>query len=114
MASGAAGPTIETRDVPPTPRRHARRFWSHAVLFAACVLLVNAVFGEKGLMDRLRARKSFDASTRDLAQLKRENAVLREEARRLRSDPATIESVARGDLGLIHPGEILVTIKDVR
>ena len=27
---------------------------------------------------------------------------------------ATIESVARGDLGLVRPGEILVTIKDVR
>ena len=34
--------------------------------------------------------------------------------RRLRTDPATIESVARGELGLVKPGEILVTIKDVK
>ena len=112
MAARADDPTVDGRDG--LPRRQARRFWSHAVLFAACVLLVNAVFGEKGLMDTLRARKAFGASARDLNRLKRENAALRDEARRLRSDPAAIESVARGDLGLVRPGEILVTIKDVK
>lgn len=114
MPRSALGPTIDACDVAPIPRRQPRRFWSHVLLFAAGVLLVNAVFGEKGLMDTLRARKSFAASALDLARLKRENAALRDEARRLRSDPSTIESVARGDLGLIHPGEILVTIKNVR
>lgn len=114
MATGAGGTMTEARDAPPVPRRQARRFWSHAVLFAACVLLVNAVFGEKGLMDTLRARKSYATSARDLARLRRENAALRDQARRLRNDPSVIESVARGDLGLIHPGEILVTVKDVR
>ena len=104
----------ETREAPPFPRRQPRRFWSHAVLFTACVLLVNAVFGEKGLMDTQRARKSYAASAIELARLMRENAALRDEARRLRRDPAAIESVARGELGLLRAGEILVTIKDVR
>jgi cell division protein FtsB len=35
-------------------------------------------------------------------------------ARRLRTDPATIEAVARGQLGLVREGEILVTIHDAR
>lgn len=96
------------------PRRGSRRFWSHAVLFAACVLLVNAVFGDKGLLDTRRARKSYAASALELARLKRENAALRDEAHRLRSDPSAIESVARGQLGLLRPGEILVTVKNVR
>lgn len=95
-------------------RRQPRRFWSHVILFAACVLLANAVFGERGLMDSIRARRASAAAAEDLARLKRENASLREEARRLRSDPAAIESVARGELGLVRPGEILVTIKTVR
>src|SRR5690242_7607068 len=113
----ATATTTIAHDVLAAPlpaRRQPRRFWSHAVLFAACVLLVNGVFGERGLTDTLRARKSFTAAARDLARLKRENAALRDEARRLRSDPATIESVARGELGLLRAGEILVTIKDVR
>jgi cell division protein FtsB len=102
----------ETR--PAVPRRQPRRFWSHAVLFAACVLLVNGLFGERGLMDTIRARRAFSAAARDLDRVKRENGALRDQARRLRDDPATIESVARGELGLMRAGEILVTIKDVK
>jgi len=106
-----------TRDTGTTParsRRQPRRFWPQALLFVACVLAVNAVFGEKGLTDTIRARRAFAASADELARLKRDNAALRDQARRLRSDPATIESVARGELGLVRPGEILVTIKDVK
>jgi len=95
-------------------RRPPRRFWAHLVFFAACVILVNGIFGERGLTDTLRARRSYAAAARDLTRLKHENAGLRDTVRRLRSDPATIESVARGELGLVRPGEILVTIKDVR
>ena len=84
------------------------------MLFAATVLLVNGLFGERGLMDTIRARRAYSMAARDLDQLKRDNEALRERARLLRTDPATIESVARGELGLMRPGEILVTIKDVK
>jgi cell division protein FtsB len=95
-------------------RREPRRFWSHAAVFAACVLLANGLFGERGLMDRIRARRVSVVAMRDLDRLKRDNAALREHARLLRDDPATIESVAREELGLARPGEILVTINDVK
>jgi cell division protein FtsB len=84
------------------------------ILFFATVLLVNGLVGERGLMQTMRARRALAAAARDLARLKQDNAGLRDAAHRLRSDPATIESVARGELGLIRPGEILVTIKDVK
>ena len=106
-----------TRDAEPMPaieRRQPRRFWSHALLGVACVILVNAVFGDKGLIEMRAARKAYAAAAQELARLRRENAVLRDRVRRLGSDPAAIESVARGELGLVKPGEILVTIKDVK
>jgi cell division protein FtsB len=84
------------------------------MLFAASVVLVNGLFGERGLTDTIRARRAYAIAAQDLARLKRDNAALRDEARRLRDDPATIESVARGELGLVRPGEILVTIRDVK
>ncbi len=84
------------------------------MLFAATVILMNGLFGERGLMDTIRARRSFSIAARELDRLKRDNETLRERARLLRNDPATIESVARGELGLMRPGEILVTIKDVK
>ncbi|HTM26012.1 MAG TPA: septum formation initiator family protein [Vicinamibacterales bacterium] len=98
----------------PRQRGPRRRFWSHAMLFAACVLLVNGLFGERSLLESIRARRAYDRAARDLARLKQENADLRDQARRLRNDPATIESVARGDLGLLRAGEILVTVRDVK
>ncbi len=107
-------PSPQADERPALPRRQPRRFWSHAVLFAATVLLVNGLFGERGLMDTIRARRTSLATARQLDRLKRDNAALRDHANRLRSDPATIEAVARGELGLARPGEILVTIKDVK
>jgi cell division protein FtsB len=114
MAAAITSSTRDTGTAPVIPRRQPRRFWAHAMLFVACVLAVNAVVGDKGLTETLRARKTYAAAAGDLARLKRENAALRDRVRRLRSDPATIESVARGELGLVKPGEILVTIKDVK
>jgi cell division protein FtsB len=107
-------PLPEAESRPALPRRQPRRFWSHVMLFAACVLLANGLFGERGLTDTIRARRAFSASTRELDRLKRENAALRDKAQRLRNDPGTIESVARGELGLVRPGEILVTIKNLK
>ena|SRR5438045_1408545 len=114
MAKGAPSALAAQPAEAPALRRPPRRFWSHAILFAACVLLVNAIFGDKGLMDSVHARRTYAAAAEDLARLKHENAALRDRVRRLRSDPETIESVARGELGLVRPGEILVTIKTIR
>jgi cell division protein FtsB len=111
MALAATG-NAETGVLLPRPRR--RRLWSHLLVFTGCVLLANALIGEKGLTETKRADKTSAAVASDLARLRRENAVLRDEVRRLRSDPATIESVARAELGLLRRGEILVTIKDLK
>jgi cell division protein FtsB len=114
MARLARIPSHVADDQPILSRRQPRRFWPHVALFAATVLLVNGLFGERGLMDTIRANRAAAAAARDLEQLKRDNAALRDQAGRLRSDPATIESVARQDLGLVRPGEILVTVRNVK
>jgi cell division protein FtsB len=104
----------ETDSIWRKERRQPRRLWSHAMLFTACVLLVNGLFGEHGLTETRRARKAYSDSMRELDQLKQENATLRDMARRLRTDPATIEAIARGQYGLVREGEILVTVRDAK
>ncbi|HEX6465353.1 MAG TPA: septum formation initiator family protein [Vicinamibacterales bacterium] len=104
----------EMPEMPVPPRRQPRQFWSVAMLFTACVLLANGLFGERGLTETIRARRAQAQAQRELNEVKRENAALRAVARRLRTDPAAIEAVARGELGLIRPGEILVTIRDTK
>jgi cell division protein FtsB len=99
---------------PIIPRRQPRSWWSHVMLFAASVLLVNGLIGERGLAETMRARRSFAIAVHELALLRHQNEMLRDQARRLRDDAAAIELVAREELGLVRPGEILVTVRDVK
>jgi len=91
-------------------RRHEQPWVGRALCFAGCVLVANALIGERGLSETLRAREAFRAAVADLSRLQYENAELAEEVRRLKQDSGTIESVARAELGLIKAGEILVVI----
>jgi cell division protein FtsB len=94
----------------PPPRRE--QTWTGKVLcFAACVLAVNALIGERGLSETLRARRDFQSAVAELSRLQYENAMLAETVRQLQHDAPTIENVARADLGLIKPGEILVVVR---
>jgi cell division protein FtsB len=104
----AAGYESELR--PPVPRRAPKRFWSHAMLFAASALLVNGLIGERGLVETVRARRACAAAAQDLARLRQQNARLRERVRQLSTDPSAIEAVARGELGLLRTGEIVITV----
>jgi len=83
------------------------------LLFVASIIIVDTLVGDRGLLAMLRARKTYDELTLAVARQRAENAHLREEARRLREDPAAIEEIARRDLGLIRPGEKVFIVKDV-
>jgi cell division protein FtsB len=92
----------------------ARRLGPKLLLLATLILIVDALIGDKGLVERLRERQRFNDVKTALETLKQENATLREQARRLREeDPSTIESAARKQLGMIKPGEVLFIVKDV-
>lgn len=95
-----------------SPRR--RRILNVLLGFATVVLLVDALVGEKGLIERMRARRQYVEQATSLETLKAENARLRETAKRLRDDPSAIEAIAREELGLIRPGEMLFIIRDLK
>ena len=60
----------------------------------------------------LEARRQHQAMQSSLDRLRAENAALRSQARRLREDPEAIEEIARRDLRLLAPGEIVFIVKD--
>ena len=101
-------------DTPTTiPRRRSGRAVRYALVFIGCVLIVDSLVGDKGLLAMIEARQQYRRLERSLADSRSENARLREEARRLREDPVAIEEIARRDLGLMKPGERLFIVKDV-
>ena len=90
-----------------------RRALNYLLVFLTAVLLADALVGERGLVATTRARRQSDELTATVLQLRSENARLHDTADRLRTDPSTIESLARETLGLVHPGEVLVVVKNV-
>ena len=104
-------PRSQTSSVSPARRRRTLQM---LLAFVTLVLIINALVGERGLMETLRARRQHQELVAAIDRLRADNARLREEARRLRTDPAAIEALARQELGLIKPGEMLFIIKDAR
>ena len=96
------------------PRRRRRRVVRYLVVAIGCVLIIDALVGDRGLLAMLKARQQYRTLEASLVRSRAENARLREEARQLREDPQTVEDIARRELGLIKPGEKLFIIKDVK
>ena len=98
----------------PRPRRRVRRLVQLGLILLGATLVVESLFGTRGLSALLEARRQHAAVRSDLERLRAENARLRLDARRLREDPTAIEEAARRDLGYIAPGEKVFIVKDVK
>jgi cell division protein FtsB len=93
------------------PRKRRRRVES-VLLIIGCVLLADALVGERGLVAMMRAREMYQSQKQRLDDVHAQHDQLEEQLRRLRDDPQTLEDEARR-IGLIKPGERVFIIKDV-
>jgi cell division protein FtsB len=80
-----------------------------ALAFGVCVLLFGLFGDDHGLPAVLQARRDARRLGSEIAALRTENVVLRRRVEALRSDPAAIELEARATLGLVRPGELVVS-----
>mgnify|MGYP003346290643 CR=1 FL=1 len=84
------------------------------LVFIMIAVTIDAVVGDRGVMAMMRARDQYAAAASALERQKAENARLRDQVDRLKSDPAAIEELAREELSLMQPGEKLFIIKDLK
>lgn len=105
-----------SRSTRPSPGRQPRgtRLARWAFLLFAIAVLIDAVVGERGLLATLRARQTFEDNTVAIERQREENLRLREHVLRLKDDPSVIEELARGELGLMRPGEKVFIVKDLK
>ena len=104
----------EAFDRPLLPARQDAGPWARrAIVFVTCALALNALIGDRGLAEMLRARQEMRQTAADLDTLRRTNANLAHLIENLNTDTRTIENIARDELGLIRKGEILIVVKDV-
>lgn len=96
------------------PERSAlrRRALRTALWLVAVSLLFNAIFGEMGLIRGLRQRSAAARLGSDVDVLVVQNTALLAEIETLKKDSYRIESIAREELGLSHPDEIIFLFPD--
>src|SRR5215470_15559409 len=73
-------------------------------------LLLHDIFGAHGYLAMRRTKQDIERVAGEIARLNKENAELAEEVKSLKSDPRKIESIARDELGLAKPGEVIIKI----
>jgi cell division protein FtsL len=74
------------------------------------VMIVHDVFGTHGFLAMRRTQDEIRKVKANLDLLSKENAALAQEVKDLNTDPRLIEKIARDDLGLARPGEIIIRI----
>jgi cell division protein FtsB len=87
-------------------KAHARGLLALVV----CVLLVHDVFGTHGFLAMRRTAHEIKRVQADLDRLDKENEELQQQVQDLKSDPHTIERLAREGSLLAKPGEVIIKI----
>jgi cell division protein FtsB len=71
-------------------------------------MLLLAVFNEKGAIEVRSQANKLNAIESEISKLDNDNKQLNSDIQALRSDPNTIEKLAREELKLVKPGEIVL------
>lgn len=103
----------------PEPEKHAKRsraprLW-RTLLIGACILAPIAswvILGERGLLRLYRTEMERQAHLQEIRRLVGENQQLLDEIERLRSDRTYLEALARRELRLVKPGELVYRFQD--
>jgi len=75
-------------------------------------MMAFTVWGDRGLLAMWRTQHDLDRLVREIEIVEQKNATLAREVQRLRSDLGYIEKIAREELGLVRPGEIVFEFAD--
>ena len=99
-------PSVSTHDA----RRATQVTLRVVVLLAGVLSIVFAIsffFSDRGLPELQHARTRVDRLRDDIARLESENARLRAEIESVKKSSYAVERIAREDLGMSRPGEIV-------
>jgi cell division protein FtsB len=71
------------------------------------LLLLQDIFGTHGVLAMRRSQAEARKIQQEINQLDAENKKLQDHVKDLKTDPSTIECIAREDIGLARPGELI-------
>jgi len=77
------------------------------VIGVALAIVLEGIFGAHGVLAMLRLKREVHETQQQLQRVGKDNQKLGNQVRALKSDPNTIERLAREQLGLARPGEVI-------
>jgi cell division protein FtsB len=83
-----------------------------ALALLAIVLTVHEIFGEHGYFALRRRRQELQTLQEQVRQLQDENQKLEQQIKALKSDPKAIERLAREQMKLARPAEIIYVLPE--
>lgn len=90
--------------------RLVHEYGRHLLAIFVLVLLVHDIFGTHGFLAMRRKQEEIQKVNSELERLNKENATLQHEKQDLKTDPQTIRRIAREELQLAHPGEVIIKL----
>jgi cell division protein FtsB len=91
-------------------RSSARHYVPHLLAVFVAVLFLHDVFGTHGFVAMHRKQQEIQKVKADLDRLNKENSDLEQDVKNLKTDPHTIEKIAREELGQARPGEVIIKL----
>ena len=79
---------------------------------ALFALLVHDIFGPHGFIAMRRTQKEIEDIRAQIGKVNAENKSLTDEVNALKTDPQSIERIAREEMGLARPGEMIFKLPD--
>jgi cell division protein FtsB len=93
-----------------------KSFWSRyarTILGLALFLIaIHDVFGSHGLLAMRRTQEQVQELRGEIDRLNQENGDLNKQVQALRADPKAVERIAREEMGLARPGEMIFKIPE--
>jgi len=91
-------------------RKFVQQWGRQLLVIFVVVLVVHDIFGAHGFLVMHRKQQEIQKVSADIDRLNKENATLEQNVKDLKTDPQTIRKIAREELGLVKPGEIIIKL----
>jgi len=87
-----------------------RRNLNWFLAIALALLLLQDIFGTHGVLSMRHSQQEAAGIRKKIDELDSENQKLQDRVKSLKTDPASIEKIAREEMGLARPGEFIFKI----
>ena len=101
----AAGPAAR----PEHPHVHPLSYVGFS-LVVSVLLFVFFLAGDRGFLQVRKQRSQVGALQAEVSAIAERNVALEKEVARLTTDPAAVEKIAREDLSLVAPGDVVLVL----